>query len=83
MERLLRVVALLLMPLAVWAASFGGGWLGAVLAPNGAGESGIAWLGIGGALGGVVGLIVWLLLIRALRRWRRAEDQGPASTATS
>jgi hypothetical protein len=69
-RRRLRVAAWLLMPFVVWAASFCGGWLGAVLGLS------PLWLGIGGIVGGLVGLVAWLLVLRVLR-------QPTPSTATS
>jgi membrane associated rhomboid family serine protease len=82
-RRRLRVVAWLLMPVAVWAASFCGGWLGALAVEGRIDQSGPLWMGLGGALGGLIGLVMWLLLLRVLGRPKRKEDQQPASTATS
>ena len=62
--RVARVVAWLLTPIAVWAASFFGGWFGALLGE----EDGLRRLGIGSVLGGAAGLYVWLRVISRLRR---------------
>lgn len=67
LRRSLRVVAWLLTPLVAWAASFLGGWLGAVIAGGGSGRrGGLLWLGAGAVIGGVVGVAGWVVL---LRRW--------------
>jgi hypothetical protein len=79
----LRVAAWLLMPVAVWAASFCGAWLGALTVEGRIEQSGPLWMGAGGALGGLVGLVLWLLLLRGLGRPKNGDDQRPASTATS
>ena len=68
-NRGLRVIAWLLMPFAVWAASFVGGWIGAVV-QNGGSENGSTplWLAAGGIIGGLLGLAACLAVIRFLRR---------------
>ena len=70
LRRLVRVVAWLLTPLVAWAASFLGGWLGAVIAGGGASpRGGLVWLGSGAVIGGVVGVAGWVVF---LRRWAGA-----------
>ena len=67
LRRLRRVVAWLLTPLVAWAASFLGGWLGAVIGGGAAHpRGGLLWLGAGALVGGVVGVVGWVVL---LRRW--------------
>lgn len=51
-----RVAAWLLTPVVVWAASFFGGWLGAVLHGS---NGGLSWLVAGAAIGGTLGAVAW------------------------
>lgn len=72
-RRLIRVVAWLLTPVVAWAASFLGGWLGAVVGKGAAGpQGGLVWLGTGALIGGVVGAVVWVV---SVKRWA-ASRQG-------
>ncbi len=72
------------MPVAVWAASLCGGWIGAVLFGRwGERQSGLWWLGLGGAIGGLIGLVLWLLLYRLLLREKENVGQRPDSAASS
>ena len=58
----------LLTPLVVWAASFLGGWLGALIGRTVGGFlGGGIWLLVGSLTGGTVGLIGWLRVM-SLRR---------------
>jgi hypothetical protein len=67
--RLVRVVGWLLTPLVVWAASFFGGWLGAVIGRRvGSGLGGVVWMAGGAVLFGASALAVW---VHRLRRGRR------------
>lgn len=69
-RRLTRIAAWLLTPMVAWAASFLGGWIGA-LAGRGAGSAaaGLKWLGGGAVLGALVGAGIWMVwLIRSGRR---------------
>lgn len=60
-RRLLRIVGWLLTPLVVWAASFLGGWLGAVVgARTGTLYGGIGWMVVFGLVGGGAGLVAWM-----------------------
>jgi hypothetical protein len=75
--RALRIVAWLLTPLVVWAASFSGGWLGATLGrrfPTFLG--GVEWMLIGGVLGGATGLTLWVHRLRRARHLTRSEDSS-------
>ena len=63
-KRVLRFVGWLLTPFVVWAASFSGGWIVAVATSADRGTAGIVQLGVGSALSGTMGLIVWLLIMR-------------------
>lgn len=52
----------------VWAASFFGGWMGAAIAESqGSGDASPTGLVVGGVLGGVGSLTLWLLAVRRLR----------------
>lgn len=67
-----RALGWLLTPLVVWAASFFGGWLGALL-----GDS-ILWLVIGAVAGGIAGTVGWSLVGRARRpRVQRDDAERP------
>jgi hypothetical protein len=78
-RRLVRVVAWLLTPLVVWAASFFGGWAGAAIgAEAGNARAGLLWLGAGAVIGGVGGAVAWVLV---LRRWTSVTSR-PAAPAS-
>ncbi len=63
--RLIRIVGWLLTPAVVWAASFLGGWVGALLAARLAvPEHGLYWLVGGSIIGGSTGLLGWVLRLR-------------------
>jgi uncharacterized membrane protein len=65
-SRIVTILGWLLTPFVVWAASFCGGWLGALVARRVGGPfGGIEWLVLGAVLGGAAALLVW---IRRLRR---------------
>jgi hypothetical protein len=73
--RLFRVIAWLLTPLVVWAASFSGAWIGATIGrrfPMLLG--GIEWMLIGGVLGGATALALW---VHRLRRARHLDAPAP------
>lgn len=73
-HRLLRILAWLLTPVVAWAASFLGGWLGALAATAiGSSELNVALLFGGAALGGAAGVAGWIWL---LRRGRRASRES-------
>lgn len=80
-RRLIRVIAWLLTPVVAWAASFLGGWLGAAMG-RGATHPvrGLFWLGAGGVIGGAVGVVVWVVV---LRRWTFSKQAGPPGVAGS
>ncbi len=66
-SRFLRPVGWLLTPVVVWAASFLGGWVGALTAGlRQKGEAGLWWMVIGAVAGGLLGLVGWLLAMRWL-----------------
>jgi hypothetical protein len=68
------MVAWLLTPVVAWAASFLGGWMGALVGRRAdSPAAGIAWLGGGAVLGALVGAGIWIVvLLRAGRRPPRA-----------
>jgi hypothetical protein len=71
-NRLVRVLGWLLTPFVVWAASFLGGWLGALIGQTtGTLGGGIGWLVGGAVLAGGGALAGWIRLLR--RRERRIE----------
>jgi hypothetical protein len=79
-SRFVTLLGWLLTPFVVWAASFCGGWLGALVARRVGGRGpfgGIEWLVLGAVLGGVTALIIW---IRRLRR--RADPVAPDGGAS-
>ena len=64
-ERLLRLAGWLLTPFVVWAVSFFGGWLGAIIGERtGSFAGGMGWLVAGAVLGGVLALVGWVWLMR-------------------
>ncbi|UCF41267.1 MAG: hypothetical protein JSW43_02740 [Gemmatimonadota bacterium] len=73
-NRLLQTAGWLLTPVVVWAAAFLGGWLGAfVVRLRQVGDAGLAWMLVGGVLGGTVGVVVWVVVLRRLGRpWESA-----------
>ncbi len=71
-DRLARGLGWLLTPVAVWAASFFGAWIGARLTPVLPSIlAGAGWMLIGGVMGGAGGLAGWILYIRLRTRQRR------------
>lgn len=61
----LRRIGWLLTPLVVWAASFCGAWLGAVLAARFGGPYGGVGLMAGGAIGATaIAMALWIALLR-------------------
>jgi hypothetical protein len=76
-RRLLRIAGWLLTPVVVWAASFFGGWMGALLAEFRETPSGsIWWMVLGAVGGGLVGVVGWVVV---MMRWDRSGGTG-AST---
>lgn len=70
--RLVRVIAWLLTPVVAWAASFLGGWIGAMIGQGAKRvEGGLVWLGTGALIGGAVGVVGWVVM---LRRWSPKGD---------
>ena len=68
-SRLLQTVGWLLTPAVVWAAAFFGGWMGALAARlRQVGDAGLVWMLVGGALGGTVGVVLWVFVLRRLGR---------------
>jgi hypothetical protein len=61
-----RIVAWLLTPVVAWAASFLGGWLGALVG-RGADSpaAGLKWLGGGAVVGALVGAGAWIIVLRS------------------
>jgi hypothetical protein len=76
-NRLLQTVGWLLTPVVVWAAAFFGGWLGAFLARlRQVGDAGLVWMLAGGVIGGTVGIVVWVVVLRRLGRpWEPASAE--------
>ena len=76
-NRLLQTAGWLLTPVVVWAAAFFGGWLGAFIARlRQVGEAGLVWMLFGGVLGGTVGVVLWVIVLRWLGRpWERASAE--------
>lgn len=68
-NRLFQAVGWLLTPVVVWAAAFFGGWMGALLARlRQVGDAGLLWMLAGGVLGGTVGVVAWVFVLRRLGR---------------
>lgn len=84
-RRLLEVTIWLLTPLAAWAASFFGGWLGALLGRNlSSPGAGLAWLVGGAVVGAVAGGLGWLYFARRLRsQWGGKRDGRAARESGS
>lgn len=73
-RRPVRIIAWLLTPVVVWAASFLGGWIGLSVGRQLGDEEALLAGGIGAALGGAAAVLVWVLRLRAgARRDARAE----------
>ena len=63
-KRVVRSLGWLLTPVVVWAASFLSGWAVALATSADRGTMGIVQLTIGSILGGTVGLVGWLVVMR-------------------
>jgi len=63
-KRVVRFLGWLLTPVVVWAASFLGGWAVALATSADRGTMGVVQLTIGAVLGGTVGLVGWLVVMR-------------------
>ncbi len=63
-RRVVRFLGWLLTPVVVWAASFLGGWAVALATNPDQGTMGVVQLTIGAILGGTVGLVGWLVVMR-------------------
>lgn len=60
----------LLTPVAAWAVSFLGGWLGALFGIGGTGDSGaLGMLATGAVLGAVAGAVAWVLAMKVLTKY--------------
>lgn len=75
---MLRFLGWLLTPAVVWAASFLGGWIVAAATANDRGTAGLMQLAVGSVIGGTVGLIGWLILMR--RRGASSSSGGEGRT---
>jgi hypothetical protein len=77
-NRLFQTVGWLLTPVVVWAAAFLGGWMGALFARlRQVGDAGLVWMLVGGVLGGTLGVVVWVFVLRRLGRpWESGPVQG-------
>jgi hypothetical protein len=67
-RRLIHLVGWLLTPVAVWAASFFGGWMGALVPSLRSDDEGLVWMIVGAVLGGTLGLVAWVVLMRRVQR---------------
>jgi len=63
-KRVVRALGWLLTPVVVWAASFLSGWAVALATGADRGTMGVVQLTIGAGLGGAVGLVGWLVVMR-------------------
>ncbi len=73
--RPVRLIGWLLTPLVAWAASFVGGWFGAVVTSGLQSDAArLAGLLGGAALGGAAGIAVWVFVLR--RRGARSTDDA-------
>ncbi|MDH3458970.1 MAG: hypothetical protein OER90_19185 [Gemmatimonadota bacterium] len=82
--RLIRIVGWLLTPAVVWAASFLGGWIGAIVGARvSAPERGIYWLVGGSVIAGSAGLVVWVVRLRhrtaELSQHRRSDNRAASN----
>ena len=73
-KRVIRFLGWLLTPVVVWAASFLGGWIVAAATSVDRGATGLVQLGVGSLIGGTVGLIAWLIL---MRRRAKPDSRSP------
>jgi hypothetical protein len=74
----LRLAGWLLTPAVVWAASFVGGWLGALLGARvGTPASGMVWLVGGSVIGGTGGLVLWIVRLKRGARLARPAVAEP------
>lgn len=78
-KRVIRFLGWLLTPVVVWAASFLGGWAVALATSTDRGTIGIVQMTIGAMLGGTVGLVGWLVV---MRRGREDRDAKPPDAKT-
>ena len=74
-KRVVRFLGWLLTPVVVWAASFLGGWAVALATSADRGTAGIVQLTVGAILGGTVGLVGWLVVMR--RGWEDLDAKRP------
>jgi len=66
----LVIVGWLLTPVAAWAVSFLGGWVGAVIGGRFASDTAsLGSLGAGALLGAVAGASAWVLAMRMITKW--------------
>jgi uncharacterized membrane protein len=80
-SRAVTLLGWLLTPFVVWAASFCGGWLGAVIGRRVGGPfGGIEWIVLGAVLGGVTALIAWYRRLRH-RAHPAVPDRGASTKA--
>jgi hypothetical protein len=77
-SRVVTVLGWLLTPFVVWAASFCGAWLGALVAQRLPGPwGGLLWLALGAILGGAAALIVWVHRLRRRGGPPPPDDEPP------
>jgi len=77
-RRTIRLLGWLLTPVVVWAASFLGGWIVALATSADRGTFGIIQLTVGAVVGGTVGMLGWLGVMRR----GRAEPDVTSSNGT-
>jgi hypothetical protein len=81
-RRLAYIAGWLLTPVVVWAASFFGGWVGALVPSLRSDDNGLFWMVGGAVLGGTAGLLVWIVLVRRMQRaYQRREESAPVTAA--
>ena len=74
-SRSLIVTGWLLTPVAAWAVSFLGGWLGAVVGGRFSSDSAsLGSLGAGAVVGAVAGAVGWVLAIRRMAKYFVAQS---------